>query len=482
MVKKETLRKSVLLAAVLAILFMLYAMVSAARYTVLLGDDFVHGVQIDAFHVPLFQYLRASWEYMLEMYRTWQGTYFSMFIQALLSPINNFGMDQLRIVMIANAVLLFISFIFALWEALGYLWPDRKMAYVKMPLIAIFLFAILDSAIYTEIFFWYSGAVAYSIPLSFMFLGIAFLLMANKKEKYIGYTILASLCIFAAMGGSLTVAGACGCVILLLCVSFYMVQRKLSIPNCVVAAIGIIGGIIAVAAPGNFARHDETAGAGLRPFMAGKYAIKLMLTESERLIKHTMTGVILLAIIVLGIYLAERMMPVFREYGIVSVMALFAPVIVAFPVFLGYGGNYVPNRCQFVVDVILLLGMLNFAFFIGCCLRKWCDIGTDKKTLAILLFIVTAAFILCEESVSESPVMKVAQNARSGLYREYYEECCALYERFENAPEQELVIEAADFPEFIDDFECFYMDKDPTKWVNNALAIYYGKESIILNW
>ncbi len=48
----------------LAIAFMVYTMAAAAGYTVLLGDDFTHGVQVGTFHVPFFRYLGASFAYM----------------------------------------------------------------------------------------------------------------------------------------------------------------------------------------------------------------------------------------------------------------------------------------------------------------------------------------------------------------------------------------------------------------------------------
>ena len=62
---------------------MLYIIAGSAEYTVLIGDDFTHGVRVGAFQVPFFQYLAASIQYMKEIYLDWQGTYFAMLIQAL---------------------------------------------------------------------------------------------------------------------------------------------------------------------------------------------------------------------------------------------------------------------------------------------------------------------------------------------------------------------------------------------------------------
>ena len=53
----------------LVIFFMVYVIAASAGYTVLVGDDFTHGVRVGAFHVPFFQYFAASLQYMKEIYQ-----------------------------------------------------------------------------------------------------------------------------------------------------------------------------------------------------------------------------------------------------------------------------------------------------------------------------------------------------------------------------------------------------------------------------
>lgn len=86
-------------------IFMVATIANASAYTILGADDYVHGNGVGAFGVGFFEYLKASLRYAKTMYLTWQRTYFSMFIQALLSSINNYRMSQLRVVMISNAQL-----------------------------------------------------------------------------------------------------------------------------------------------------------------------------------------------------------------------------------------------------------------------------------------------------------------------------------------------------------------------------------------
>lgn len=464
-----------------AIFFMGYVMISSAGYTVLLGDDFTHGVRVGAFHVPFFSYVAASLRYMKEIYLDWQGTYFSMFLQAFLSPINNFGMPQLKLVMMGNALLFFLSLFGAVWAALDFLWKDGRGMHVRLTIYTVILFSVLDADVFTEIFFWYSGAVAYSIPLSFMLLsGMCFLLVNNARYTKRRRNVLAAVSavlLFLAAGGSLAVSGT-GCYgILLVALGFWLADRKICVRNIVVLAAGIAGSLINVAAPGNFARHTYSSGGSnsWRLIQSVKWAVKNVWSETGRLTRETMFGVMLLVMLLMGIYLSGRLRSVLKTYGIISVLALGWGYVTAFPVAFGYSGPAFPNRCCFVLDVVLVLSLLNFAFFVGCCLDRWADLRADRRVWAVLLTVVFAAFLFAPEGIEESSLTAVAKSNHNGSYKRYYEECNSIYEYLENCPEEDVVLK---MPDYIENFECFYFDEDENGWVNVGMAAYYQKNSV----
>ena len=463
----------------LAILFMVYVVTASAGYTVLVGDDFTHGVRVGVFNASFFQYFLASLRYMKELYLDWQGTYFAMFMQALLSPINNFGLVQLRIVMIFNSLLFFGSLFGMIWTILGFVMKDNKEFHIRLTIFSLILFSVLDADVFTEIFFWYSGMVAYSIPFSLAFLAVMFFLMSNKMcysaGKKTTFTVCSAVFLFFASGGSLTVTGT-GCyMVLLLTVGFYLVTKKLSVRNIIVMVVGIAGALINVAAPGNYARHEYGNGESWQLLQSVKWAVKNVLGEVERLTKDTLFGVILIAMLMVGIYLAERIRKHFTVYGIVSVLALGTGFVTAFPVALGYGGSYFPNRCYFILDVILVLSLFNFAIFMGCLLDRWAKLHDDRRVWAVLWIILFSSFIFSPEALSESALMAVAESKHNGSYRNYYEECVGIYDYLENCTEEDVVLE---MPEYIDNFECFYLDEDESGWVNVGIAQYYHKNSV----
>ncbi|MCM1153964.1 MAG: DUF6056 family protein [Roseburia sp.] len=477
---KKYSQKIIVLINCAAIAFMLYVMMAAAAFTVLLGDDFTHGVQVGAFHVSFVDYFMASLRYMKEMYLTWQGTYFAMFLQAFLSPINNFGMPQLKMIMILNVLFFFAALFGAVWTVLGLLCRRGGMFSVRLTLFTVILFSILDARVFTEIFFWYSGAVAYSIPYTFLFLAVTCMIPLNNdsysKKKKTVLTVCASVCVFFAAGGSLTVSGTACYMVLLLTLGFYLASGKISIYNFIISISGIVGALINAVAPGNFARHTSGSDASLRPVQSLKWAVKNVWSETRLLTKETMFGVMLIIMLIVGIYLGKRIQAVFKAYGIVSILGLAAGYVTAFPVALGYGGPGFPNRCCFILDVILVLSYLNFAVFVGCCLDKWAGLSENRAACAVLYIVLFAAFLNAPESLSESALVVVAESVHNGAYQDYHEECMAIYDYLETCPEEEVVIP---MPAYIDNFECFYFDDDPTAWVNVGLAKYYHKKSVI---
>lgn len=464
----------------LIILFMVLVITVGASYTVLVGDDFTNGVRIGAFHVSFFQYLSASLDYVKSMYMDWQGPYFAMFVQAFLSPVNNFGLMQLRIVMIANALFFMGSLLFMIWAALDYVMEGKeKKLHVRLTIFTVILFSVLDAGIFTEIFFWYCGATAYCMPLSVLQVSIGLFLLLNReslsKKKKNVLAAASAVTLFFAAGGSLAITGT-GCyVVLLLTVGFYLISRKISVRNIVVTVVGIVGALVNVAAPGNYARHSETAGEGFLLFKAVKWTIKNVCGEVERLTKETLFGVMVVVMILVGIYLSDKVKAAFVSYGIVSVLALMTGFVTAFPVAFGYGGPYFPNRCYFVLDVALVVSILNFAVFIGCCLDRWSGLRENKSSIAVLLVVVFAMFVLCGERLEDSALFTVARSVHNGSYRDYYKECVQVYDYLETCPEEDVVIE---MPEYIENFECFYFDEDEDGWVNVGIAQYYHKNSV----
>lgn len=53
-----------------------------------------------------------------------------------------------------------------------------------------------------------------------------------------------------------------------------------------------------------------------------------------------------------------------------SFLGIFTPVVTAFPLALGYSGINVPNRCEFVLDMSIIITAFNLAFTLGILIAK----------------------------------------------------------------------------------------------------------------
>lgn len=159
------------------------SIIISSGYSVLAADDFGHAYKIGFESNNLWEYILTSLNFSKEIYMTWQGTYFSMFIQALLSPVNNFGMPQLRIVMLSNSILFFSSLFFLIWTLFRNFNNKRDIKWVLF-IYTCLVYMITAYDDYREIFFWFSGAASYTFPLSLLFFSLGGgVYYISKKES-----------------------------------------------------------------------------------------------------------------------------------------------------------------------------------------------------------------------------------------------------------------------------------------------------------
>lgn len=478
---RKNKEKIISIVAILSILYMVITMVHAASYSVLVADDFSHGNGVGAFHVPFVEYLKASFAYSKSIYLGWQGTYFSMFIQALLSPINNFGFRQLRCVMAANALLFFIALVVIVWNALSVNMKEKLP--VKLVVIAIIVFSFCGFQSYPEIFFWFSGATSYSFPLSFLLFAIVLFWKTYEKKSVLN--IVGSLLFgIMAMGGSLTVSGT-GCFIaVLLCLYLFLLNKKVPVCNVIITLVWIVAAGINAMAPGNFARHSVIDQSGVHPFTALYDATNMASVRWNYFFKSTNFVFLLIVILLIGFLFGERTEE--DSYNrnikiIVSIISLFTPVITAFPVALGYSGESIPDRCAFLIDAPIIMTSINLAYLLGKEVLAKVDIEQKKNLTITLILTATVVFMLDGFGISNVKVRQISRNISEKVYENHYYTCKEFINSLQNYNEGDDVrISNNDFPASIDDIYNFYLSDDPSHWVNQSVAQYFGFNSIAI--
>lgn len=486
--KTATLKRVITICSIIAIVIMAGTMIITSAYTVFAADDYTHADSVGALHVSFFSYLLASIRYSKNMWLTWQGTYFSMFIQAFLSPINNFGMPQLRVEMVLNSVCLFASvilFIFTVFRKL-----DKENSYVKWLITALVIFVITNFSVYTEIYLWFSGATSYSIPLTMLMFGLTFYLKMDDSDAK-KYPILSGIFGFIAMGGSLTIAGM-GCyAVFLICIYRCLRDKKLINKSSIVFAVYFLGALFNTVAPGNFRRqgivldlYGQVTYTGIRPIDA---VIVSMDTASQQIItnvKNTNFLFILVLTFLVSYMMKREKAQIDFNRVVISVCGLLTAFVTLFPYCLANLSSKMQNRVDFIVTIAIVLSFMNLAFVLGETVRAL----TEEHVVAVsALLAVFAMFIWLGDGYGFLNYQE--RNVMTSLlkheYQNYYqanEEFVARLDTYEKGTDVLIYSEEGEFPVPITYTFNFYLYDNVESGVNKAIANIYDFNSIALGW
>lgn len=451
----------------------------AAYYTVLDADDFSIANSMRPYGDSAWEYLQACFRYIKRTYLIWQGTYSSMFVQTVIHPLNEFGLVQLRVVMVLNALLYFLSLLFLVFIIFNIFIKDNY--HIKLFFCACVVFMIMNSRAYPEVFFWFCGAAAYSFPIICLFSSLGFFILGNTKNKGTAlYAVLASLFGVGSQGGSLAITGT-GCyIILVLCFLFWLRSKKFSVTNLAVASIYMIGALVNVIAPGNFVRHTNFE-EGIHPITAIVQTISHCFGEMKLIAINELFCAIFLMLILCGAVLYAKKQSDIKIYTVISLLLLITPMATIFPVMLGYGENAdIPNRVLFIVDTVVVMVFSNLAVVAGYWAAMFMKVKGIKPVwlmcplAALLIIFLLRVFIVSD--VRDTVMVKTLRNLYHGRIQEYYAECVEIYEYIAESNEPDVVLE--DFPERVEDFGAFQLYTDPDEWVNTCVANYYNKNSV----
>ena len=478
---KKLMKLIVMAGAVFVSLYLLYIYTWAASCSFYLADDFAHASSIGTKYMSIIEVLAISIGFMTDKYMNWQGTFFSMFLQAFLSPLNGGGAIQLKIVMVSNIILLYAS-IFAMFCAVCKRVLGKIVWHYVLPVNALLLFAINAFQVWTEIYYWYSGAISYSIPFSFTCLAITMYLLSdmelNKKKKS-GWAVGAAICLFLACGGSLQVAGTSCYIVLLLALMSTWKERKISLYKWGIFVSGLSGALINTLAPGNYARYEATGGESkLYVFRAISGVLLKVKEEADWMINKVPFVAVLLLAVAIGVFVGQYIK--YKKCGMLlfSVALLMTPLVTMFPVTLAYYASYFPNRCRFILDLVMMGICLFIALEIGCMLHD--VFSSQKEKLQLVTFCVLLAIVSfsSNETYNFGDLNMVTTEIAldSGAIQNYSRHCMDIYNYIEQSEEADVVI--TELPLTLPTYTKLLLTDDPTFWINEELSAYFGKNSI----
>lgn len=472
---------------VMILLIQLGVLLNICRYTFFSADDYWHAVTAGGIQNTFPELWSAAWDFMRTRFYGWQGTFFSMFLQIFLCPLNwNISNPYRALHIILVVVCLLFFFSLYLFNRNFAIWIGYSSEWVILCGYTILVTALLNTRSYYENFFWFSGITSYTIPLTLSLLAGA-MLLRKKGRKTVGKCgklsgVGVSVLLFLACGGSLEIALPI-CYVLFI----WMVNRihKKSITGAVILAFAaaMAGTFINGAAPGNYARHAVTAkdsGAISTLWHAGRNTLFQLFDECGRMFDASVMAVMVFAAMLLGCLAWYHL-----SSGVIHRSMMFAflivpiPALAIFPVVLGYGSVGLPERTYLMLNLSLAGVFLSFAFCAGAVLSAiWKD---RLKVGTILLLLILLAAMTDQEGLYRTyegdflyqlPMATLAMDSQKGWVSRYYQDVVSFYDGIANSEEMNVTADTGQLltaPKGL--MPLIILDAD-------SLAQYYGKTSI----
>ncbi len=245
-------------------------------YTFFTADDYWHAVEAGGAMESAGAVWKAAFAFMQARYAGWQGTYLTMFLQIALCPLNYAGVNAyaaLHVLLIVVCLGFFLALYLFVRELAKWTGFSSERGIAGVYVLAVT--CLLNLRSYAEDFFWFSGAVSYTIPLMLALTGAALLVRSLRLQQGGCRLRLAGAAVFMllACGGSLQIAvPVCyGMLVLGVYLFVHLFGRKKCVRKrtgrrgngafwyLLPIAAALIGTAINGLAPGNYVRHDVTA-------------------------------------------------------------------------------------------------------------------------------------------------------------------------------------------------------------------------------
>ncbi len=435
--------------------------------------------------------LKAAWDNVVFNYKEWSGVYMSVFFTSLQPGI--FGERYYCVTTYITLFLLCVS-VYYLGKVIftRYFSTDKY----KAGCIGIcFLFTLIQCMPSgNEGLFWHPGTANYSWAFAFLLLLSALMLSMYKenRKKQRSKKCILSILMAVLVGGGNFITALQGCIWLVTMLGIMVLSEKRKCKKSIfqilkmywtnvipVITVFLAFGV-SVLAPGNGVRIASSSGMNpLKAILVSFYECYTMLMEEW--ISFPMILLLALAIPFMWKIAGEQEF-LFPYPGVIA-MGAYAFASAAFTPSLYAQGSVEAGRLQNTAFFILLLMIYGLTFYIVGWIHGQAEIKTNdggKRTkiyiTGILLFFVFTLGMSIKAEEDTLTASEAAFNLLSGEaqnYKQQNEERLSMYldENIEN-----VVVERFVNPPFLLHFQD--NTPDPADWINQAVAQYYGKESV----
>lgn len=495
-IKSESLQIKILAGGLLIFLVVILApLLRISHYNFSGADDYV----FSSVSVPLWQESHSIWkvfcaqaQYAYEMYHTWQGTYFSVWL--LSSLLGFFSQDAYfagtYLALGGLVICEFFSFVVTLRKV--FLADYGRSVIIAISCISM---QVLMTTVPVEAYYWFTGAIVYTFIYALtVLLAGCLVVFYHSKFSRLQFVLINLLFVVLnlAIGGSNYITALVTFLIhLFTCTYFFVRHHKYRFAVLGQFAFYLLVFILNVAAPGNLIRQNSAG-------MNHQSAVQSILLSCKAAAEYLMTCTVL-PYIILGILLVPIILKITqkKDYrypfpALISLLsfglfaAQFTPTIYALGI---TGAGRVQNLYRFSL-FIFLYG--NEIYWIGWTQRRWKNLlGIKSETeqvetaagmcwilpawMAVGLLLLCSLYVWGGNTVTSLNAWKSLRAGEAQQYHAEYEQRCQL---LENETNSEVVLP----PYSIKPYLLYFNDitEDSSDWVNQALADWYHKDAVML--
>lgn len=475
-------RRFFLVLAMLLYFFMIFPYFKVAFFANPSADDFSN--LYSTLHYSGQSFLEKAIGQSWHTYETWQGTYFGNFLTYTGSIIYyKFGLLGVHLEYVLN-ILLFYCALFSLSYVFSRkIFESSSNSYtVSFILASLISLMILYDFDVSEVFYWHTGLCMYTVPLSISLFVLAILI---KKKVSNAYLLIGNVLSFIAAGGSLDISAfVCGVSLLLF---LYRSRKKNGIDKTIVIFLtGIVGALFNVLSLGNYDRHGLITDQ-FPVWNAIKYSNAGVFRNLCTFVQNgTIVFLIIFCVLLFRKLRASNIL--FVNPVLLMLILYVGSIIIDFPVYLGYAGDYFPLRCEFVrrtaSTIFLFIAFINMTGWIAKKTERNFSFSIEFIAALIISAFLTLHVCVPIEALDTVKPFKIYNdiyfNSIDQRLTNYEETNNMIISELQKGVGQDVVINVSSY-DTLGYFKPLGLSSDSSNWVNLALASYFGNNSIIFN-
>lgn len=421
-------------------------------------------------------------EFVKNKYMSWQGTYTGLFFCGF--PLYYYlGINMLRLFLFFVTFAFLLSFIILFVSGLQIVGiKDKQLINGGLFLSLLCFVFFLGQNNLGEVFYWYTGASVYTIPLTFGIYSIIFYLRYEIHSRRV-YLILGSLFAIAGVGGALNISGFI-CSVLLGILILELCYKKRIRKNIFIPFFAFGGALINACAPGNFVRHQA-----FDDSVNGVYAIGQTIIRVNQSVVRGIKEEFLVLIFFCGfLYGYYRLRDIegktsrllfFTIWGYVTIM------ITDFPFVLGYGygvGNtYIPERSLFIEQIAIALVVVMISLYLGiwvACSKMICLSNASIFSL-ILICVIHSIDLFDIVTIRELTPYKMIWHISNGDFAKQANRQQSILTQIEESDDVHVIayIDKKKESEWSNIHEVG-ITEDWGAWTNIAISQFYNKGTV----